>query len=1467
MFNSYRTQQFRDATLSGVQGLGQKFSDATSVESDPGDGVIATCKFRVAATTNGAWTRLGYGDGITPTQLDGFVSETYGSDAVTVSGISRTFPNGGTMPSLVPITDDYARYVYDIVHVPGLARFQSLFVTTFTAEDVGRMTRVSWHNQRPGERLDVLLVDVDGVGWGDPTSQTWQGHAEVMTAPPPSPPPPLSPPPRVEQIQTIVYAGPEDGSTHPLGTVFTFKLRAEPSCAECGLPVVTEMHVRTAKEVAGAADHAQPWGSWRQASPTREGYVYTHYPKENGIYRFEAKAVDGGLGATLEDTTPVYRRYIVGARITAKGALDRARGVIDIAFSSPVPTDRVKPEDVFDETSLAKLGPGALKIDWFNSTRLRVILPPAEKSNVCAAWRDARTAAVAASAAPPTDLRVTLKDANTYFAADSGFEVDGDVDVAMGPSAGATPVNVAGPPTVGQCAHLKLTAAPVGGGWDGVTTWRLLMTNTSGFSPEPKPDVDVGAVDAILDAANAATERVVTFPPSSTVSDTKYTFLTELTNCQGEVSNETIRVDRVAGVVPYVYPAAGALDFVTYYSNPFEAAFDVALPERGTPGGACDVDASNLVYVWRNISAGRADCMYTDEKDVSNRYAGSNYKLAPRATRRTLATTPFCLGMGRHVIQLTSYFEGSVKGTSESITFINVEVVKSPVVALIAGGAGPRAVQKGSVFDLDGSGSTDPDLGKPGAPGNNQTFTWYCKTLSLDAETGVETESSCEDELDELFQSNGKFIRGVGEKIRVGPRYKFTLTYQNAGLTNSFSTIVTAVVDPVPVVVVKTPHPAIVSSTAPLRLVGSVSRARGSGDGKIRVSWSSSPPLDFSDRRLFATPTNSPRMTINANVLVPGERYVFTLRARQDGQAADGFASTGAIFVAGPPDPGTVIATPSEGTALDTMFTIATEGWGGGSLRYTLGYVLSDARGRDVNVPLLVESTLSQVSGLLPANVSSDHARIFAIARATDAHGASSRVEGTVRVLKTPRGDETKAAKRALETALRVGDPGMRAAAAVTAAAALNTLNTDRSSMPAADVKERREVRAGAMDAVSAAATRAIEDAVDGVEIDPGVLSTYVTSVAAVAAVPAELTKQTAELGLTTVTGLLRARSSMPAPIEVTSAAAAMVSGAVEVQLDSLVAKPPESNATLNATTTTGGAVAVASTQLYGTRRRRLLRYRRLLQDDNSTKPVELIDGAPVIDPLVAKALDGSVAVAFSVTRGQAPNETGAELLERHVTISAKRYHVDDLAAEYRSLRAPHVSAARYSLPKSVADGSVGQIHADVFLYRWSGAALPSATRIMTDASAIDVVYGDGSRPSIGADEEVVASIPFTGVGLETLEKVIYEYKCARHSGGVWRVDEADVRTVSVTEADGGSVTCAGRGNAFIGYALGAVIAPINFTLVADETSKGSTAQGYWFFMAALSLFTILLSVCCLRSGMRRYQVKIANKDDYEIEN
>ena len=124
------------------------------------------------------------------------------------------------------------------------------------------------------------------------------------------------------------------------------------------------------------------------------------------------------------------------------------------------------------------------------------------------------------------------------------------------------------------------------------------------------------------------------------------------------------------------------------------------------------------------------------------------------------------------------------------------------------------------------------------------------------------------------------------------------------------------------------------------------------------------------------------------------------------------------------------------------------------------------------------------------------------------------------------------------------------------------------------------------MIAVAAAATRAIEDAAGSVEIDPDALSTYVSAIAAVAAVPLEVSKSTAELGLAATTGLLRARSSRPAPVEVTSAAAATISGAIDVHLDSLLVDRSNSpspsspgdagNATLNSTVSPDASVAAA---------------------------------------------------------------------------------------------------------------------------------------------------------------------------------------------------------------------------------------------------------------------------------------------------
>ena len=158
---------------------------------------------------------------------------------------------------------------------------------------------------------------------------------------------------------------------------------------------------------------------------------------------------------------------------------------------------------------------------------------------------------------------------------------------------------------------------------------------------------------------------------------------------------------------------------------------------------------------------------------------------------------------------------------------------------------------------------------------------------------------------------------------------------------------------------------------------------------------------------------------------------------------------------------------------------------------------------------------------------------------------------------------------------------------------------------------------------------------------------------------------------------------------------------------------------------------------------------------------------------------------------------------------------------------------------------------------------LPSATRMMTDGSAVDVRLDDGAT-IVDPEEEVVALVPFTGSGLIALEKVIYEYRCARHSGGVWVLDESVVRTAAVEEtAPGeGRVTCAGKGGAMFGYLVGVVIAPIDFTLTENDRLTEETMNVYWYVMGGTAATAVLFGVQGLKRGMRRYTVKVANSDN-----
>ena len=145
----------------------------------------------------------------------------------------------------------------------------------------------------------------------------------------------------------------------------------------------------------------------------------------------------------------------------------------------------------------------------------------------------------------------------------------------------------------------------------------------------------------------------------------------------------------------------------------------------------------------------------------------------------------------------------------------------------------------------------------------------------------------------------------------------------------------------------------------------------------------------------------------------------------------------------------------------------------------------------------------------------------------------------------------------------------------------------------------------------------------------------------------------------------------------------------------------------------------------------------------------------------------------------------------------------------------------------------------------------------------MDVRLDDGTRPYVDPEEEVVARVPFTGSGLIALEKVIYEYRCARHSGGVWVLDESVVRTAAVEETAPGrdASRARGRAGAMFGYPRGAHRAH-RFHPHGKRSTHGGDHERVLVRHGGTAATAVLFGVQGLKRGMRRYTVKVANSDN-----
>ena len=1334
----------------------------------------------------------------------------------------------------------------------------------------------------------------------------------------------------------------------PTGTTVYARVAKEPELAYGDWEACTAVDVEAVVQVLGGLN----------VTRTVKRYQLLHEPEALGAYRAQAKSVDEdsfapGMDA-LEDVTPVERRYIVGAIVSGTGVLDRRTGVISVTFTDPVPYGEpgAAPVDapaLLSQTSLNLLGPGDVRVAWANPRTVLLTLPPARESGLCAAWREVRAEALAyalrnnrpdvpvrlwtdpASVALPTEMTISWRAPEAWYDVASGFQMETSVvltiDDARNAEAG---VVIAGARVSGGCQQMSLQAVAADGSWDGVARWSfdsVLVSPNAAGAGAGAADGTVPGVDEhpdlkrIVSDANAGSFSSLTLDPSNTRPGLRYRFGASLMDCTGLNSTASVDADRVAGAVPFVYPTSGRVEYVTQYSASFTVAMETRIPDVNESvlqfGPSCDVDVTELTYIWTNLT-GEADCFFTDVRSTA--YAG--FERAPRATRRSLVIPPFCLKPRPepHKLELFSTF-GSDPGASASRTEVLLTVIPSPLVAAMNGGTGPRVVARGAgAFALDASASFDPDAAAPDAETSTPSFVWSCGVVETGYAPDPADGSRDAMEMERLYAkaSSGGCPAAVSEKLaeaRGGPAvpdgvsgaleldtlYRFTVQYDvGDDRVANVSTLVHVVDARVPSVTLQAPTQKSASSVA-LRLVGAATPTPGA-DGaatdvaRIAFSWTAVPSIDFLNPQNFLTSTDATSLVIAPNVLLPGQSYVFTLIAKQEGVDGVGYASSAPVEIIGPPATGVVAATPAAGFELDTEFFVTTQGWGGGGvLLYSLGYVARGANGEDAEVYLTRQLASTEARGTLPADAGAadDKVRIFAYAEVPGGGGAIARAETTVTVARSPPEEVARRAQDALRAAALLEDTVARAAGAVAACAALNPPRAPTEASAAANVattprvassaelEVRRAVRSGAM-ALAIESARLTLDIVDEdptAVLDPDLVAGLIVSVATIAAVPAELAPETAASGVETVKALLRAPTTRSPRVHAVASAVALFDVALRVVAlggaEAYEGALMGSEAGEDGNAPVGGAEAISSS-----RRRSLRRHRRALLDahaaesDSESNATDVGGPSPVttmnaaLNPLSAMALDGATVATRAITRGRAANETVAPLFQSALSVSASRVFPSDLFRDDEPVRMDHPRAATYVFPASVAATLASSLHADVSLYRVDGEMVPSDTRAMSDACAVDLRDDAGARVTVAEEEEILARVPLLGSGLLELEKVVYQYRCARHVGGVWVSSDPSVRTGDAVKSAPGSgqwhVECFGLGGAFLGYLVSVIIVPIAFEDLDEDAEAVTTLNAYWYVVAFTAVFALVFGACALRRGMRRYAVKVANSDNAE---
>ena len=289
--------------------------------------------------------------------------------------------------------------------------------------------------------------------------------------------------------------------------------------------------------------------------------------------RAQAKSIDATFGGTgLEDTTPAERRYVVGAKVTGEGVLDRRTGILTVTFarrrsptttpptrtesSTPRPSRRWAPGDPrgVDESEysprdsprrrggaglLQRRGARFARTRWRRRSCGNTPDVPAASGFAPRTWNFPRisTSSSAGSTRGTPRLGVLRRPAPRVRMGAGDGRGDGDGSSNLRPARRR------------RVSTFELEASRADGAWDGEIAWRLVSVDPSRWPGVPRVDPsDLGPLNATVAAANAdgATRLNSRRAPSST----RRAFAADVTSCDGTVTNATFTTRRKRGPVP-----------------------------------------------------------------------------------------------------------------------------------------------------------------------------------------------------------------------------------------------------------------------------------------------------------------------------------------------------------------------------------------------------------------------------------------------------------------------------------------------------------------------------------------------------------------------------------------------------------------------------------------------------------------------------------------------------------------------------------------------------------------------------------------------------------------------------------------------------------------------------------------------------------------------------------------------------